>query len=85
MNDAEIKTDLTSFSLMKDLDYNDFIKYSIFQILKAQLEDVVKYAFAVENLEILLVDVLDEEYYKKVETKMLELEQKYGIKKKPNL
>lgn len=73
--------ELIPISSLKELDFYDIVKYAMIQTIKAELEDVVKYSLAVENLESLLIDELDEEYFKKIEQKAIELEEKYGTKK----
>jgi hypothetical protein len=49
---------------LKDLDFDDIIKYALIQAIRAELEDMVKFSLAVETLESLLIDELDEEYFK---------------------
>jgi len=66
---------------LKDLDFDDIIKYALIQAIRAELEDMVKFSLAVETLESLLIDELDEEYFKKTEQKLIELEQKYGSRR----
>jgi hypothetical protein len=66
---------------LKELDFDDILKYAILQVLKASHDDVMKYYIAVENLESLMIDNLDENYFKKVEQIVAQINEKYGLKK----
>jgi hypothetical protein len=76
---------LRSFESLKELDFYDIVKYALIQTVRASVEDVIKYSLAVETIESLLIDVLDDEYFKKLDEKWRELEMKYGTKKETEL
>jgi hypothetical protein len=66
---------------LKELDFDDILKYAILQVLKSSHDDVMKYYIAVENLESLMIDNLDEDYFKRVEQIVAQINEKYGLKK----
>jgi hypothetical protein len=66
---------------LKELDFDDILKYAILQVLKSSHEDVMKYYISVENLESLMIDILDEDYLKKIEQIFSQINEKYGLKK----
>jgi hypothetical protein len=76
---------LTSLASLKDVDFYDIVKYAVIQTVRASVEDVIKYSLAVETIESLLIDNLDDGYFKNLEKKWKELEEKYGTKKENEL
>jgi hypothetical protein len=66
---------------LKELDFDDILKFAILQVLKSSHEDVMKYYISVENLESLMIDILDEDYFKKIEQIVAQVNEKYGLKK----
>ena len=74
-DDEDIK-----FLGIKKLSFSDFVKYAVFQALKAQVEGIEKFSLAVDNIESLVADELDDDYYKEVDKKWEELEDEYGTK-----
>lgn len=75
---SSFEADVKTFLGLKDADFSDFVTFAVFQALRAQLEDVTKFALAVENIESLLIDKLEQDYYAKVNAKIQELEEQYG-------
>lgn len=72
--------EIISLAGLKEADFYDFVKYAVFQVLKSQLEDVSKFVLAVENVESLLIDQLDDEYFEKIKQKHKELINEYGTR-----
>lgn len=76
---------------LKEISMEALVKYALLQALKLQTEDLQKFSLAVENIESLLIDEIeedyerckkenriDESYIEKVKLKWEELEKEYG-------
>jgi hypothetical protein len=76
---------LTSLANLKEVDFYDIVKYAVIQVVRVSIEDVLKYSLAVETIESLLIDNLDDGYFQRINEKWKELEEKYGTKKETEL
>ena len=81
MPDNYSSTEMKDIEEIKEWGFDEFVRFSILQALRAATEDVIKYAVCVNNIEALMVDELEEnQIYKTAITTLDKKHQKeYGI------